>query len=94
MASYDEILETHRIGWRYHRKQVAKARQKLMFQSQILLHLDKYQSIAPFYFPALEPTETQWKHILSLCPAGVLKTLLIPLYYAIFGKSAKHFESG
>ncbi len=40
-----------------------------MFQSQILLHLDKYQSIAPFYFPALEPTETQWKHILSLCPA-------------------------
>ncbi|NHX33091.1 FUSC family protein, partial [Escherichia coli] len=46
MTSYEEILETNRIGWHYHRKQVAKARQKLMFQSQILLHLDKYQSIA------------------------------------------------
>lgn len=89
MASYEEILETHRIGWRYHRKQVAKARQKLMFQSQILLHLDKYQPIAPFYFPAQEPTDTQWKHILSLCPNGVLKMLLVPLYYATFGKSIK-----
>ncbi|MEW2739144.1 FUSC family protein [Providencia sp. PROV130] len=89
MTSYEEILETNRIGWHYHRKQVAKARQKLMIQSQILLHLDKYQSIAPFYFPAQEPTDTQWKHILSLCPNGVLKMLLVPLYYATFGKSIK-----
>ncbi|MEQ5204088.1 FUSC family protein [Providencia rettgeri] len=92
MTSYEEILETNRIGWHYHRKQVAKARQKLMFQSQILLHLDKYQSIAPFYFPAQEPTNTQWKHILSLCPNGVLKTLLVPLYYATFGTSIKRIN--
>ncbi|HHE6471055.1 TPA: FUSC family protein [Providencia rettgeri] len=89
MTSYEEILETNRIGWHYHRKQVAKARQKLIFQSQILLHLDKYQSVAPFYFPAQEPTDTEWKYILSLCPNGVLKTLLVPLYYATLGKSIK-----
>ncbi|MEY0662683.1 FUSC family protein [Providencia rettgeri] len=89
MTSYEEILETNRIGWHYHRKQVAKARQKLMFQSQILLHLDKYQSIAPFYFPAQEPADKEWKYILSLCPNGVLKMLLVPFYYATLGKSIK-----
>lgn len=89
MASYEEMLEANRIGWRYHRKQVAKARQKLISQSQILLHLDKYQTIAPFYFPAQEPTSTQWKQLLSLCPNGILKTLLIPLYYATQEKSIK-----
>ncbi|EML0363406.1 FUSC family protein [Providencia rettgeri] len=89
MTSYEEILETNRIGCHYHRKQVAKARQKLMFQSQILLHLDKYQSIAPFYFPAQEPADKEWKYILSLCPNGVLKMLLVPFYYATLGKSIK-----
>ncbi|HDN2513437.1 TPA: FUSC family protein [Providencia rettgeri] len=89
MASYEEILEANRIGWRYHRKQVAKARQKLISQSQILLHLEQCQSLPSFYFPPQEPTSTQWKHILSLCPNGILKTLLIPLYYATLGKSIK-----
>ncbi|MFD1093022.1 FUSC family protein [Providencia vermicola] len=89
MASYEEILEANRIGWRYHRKQVAKARQKLIFQSQILLHLEQFQSMPPFYFPSQEPTDRQWKHLLSLCPNGVLKLLLIPLYYAALGKSTK-----
>ncbi|HGN1706449.1 TPA: FUSC family protein [Providencia rettgeri] len=89
MASYEDILEANRIGWRYHRKQVAKARQKLIFQSQILLHLEQFHSMPSFYFPSQEPTDTQWKHILFLCPNGVLKTLLIPLYYAALGKSIK-----
>lgn len=89
MASYEDILEANRIGWRYHRKQVAKARQKLISQSQILLHLEQFQSMPPFYFPSQEPTDTQWKHLLSLCPNGVLKMLLIPLYYATLGKSTK-----
>ncbi|USR65172.1 FUSC family protein [Providencia stuartii] len=89
MTSYEDILEANRIGWRYHRKQVAKARQKLIFQSQILLHLEQFQSMPPFYFPSQEPTDRQWKHLLSLCPNGVLKMLLIPLYYATLGKSTK-----
>lgn len=89
MVSYEDILEANRIGWRYHRKQVAKARQKLISQSQILLHLEQFQSMPSFYFPSQEPTDTQWKHILSLCPNGALKTLLIPLYYAMLGKSIK-----
>lgn len=89
MTSYEDILEANRIGWRYHRKQVAKARQKLIFQSQILLHLEQFQSMPPFYFPSQEPTDRQWKHLLSLCPTGVLKMLLIPLYYAALGKSTK-----
>lgn len=92
MASYEDVLEANRIGWRYHRKQVAKARQKLIFQSQILLHLAQFQSLPSFYFPPQEPTETQWKHILSLCPNGILKTLLIPLYYATLGTSIKRIS--
>ncbi|MEQ4693728.1 FUSC family protein [Providencia manganoxydans] len=92
MTSYEEMLEANRIGWRYHRKQVAKARQKLISQSQILLHLDNYLTIAPFYFPPQEPTNTQWKQILSLCPNGLLKTLLIPLYYVTQEKSIKRIK--
>ncbi|WP_369309461.1 FUSC family protein [Providencia rettgeri] len=89
MASYEDLLEANRIGWHHHRKAVAKARQTLISQSQILLHIDKYSAIAPFYFPDQEPTTRQWKHLLSLCPSGTLKTLLIPLYYATQGKSIK-----
>ncbi|MEQ5205243.1 FUSC family protein, partial [Providencia rettgeri] len=89
MAAYDEQLEANRIGWRYHRKQVVKARQQLLAQSQILLQLDTFKGIAAFPFPATQPTELQWKHILSLCPNGVLKNLLIPLFYVSKGLAIK-----
>lgn len=89
MATYDEQLEANRIGWRYHRKQVVKARQQLLAQSQILLQLDKFKEVAAFPFPATQPTESQWKHILSLCPNGILKNLLIPLFYVSKGLSIK-----
>ncbi|HHR6053533.1 TPA: FUSC family protein [Providencia alcalifaciens] len=89
MTTYDEQLEANRIGWRYHRKQVAKARQQLFFQSQILLQLEHVKNIAAFPFPKIQPTEQQWKHILSVCPNGVLKNLLIPLFYVSKGVSIK-----
>lgn len=73
IASYDEQLEANRIGWRYHRKQVTQARQRLIAQSQILLHLTQFKSIAAFPFPDQEPSEREWKHLLSLCPNGPLK---------------------
>ncbi|EML1937624.1 FUSC family protein [Providencia sp. 21OH12SH02B-Prov] len=89
IASYDELLEANRIGWRYHRKQVVQARQRLIAQSQILLHLAQFRSIAAFPFPEHEPSEKEWKHLLFLCPNGPLKSLLITLYYAIKGTSIK-----
>lgn len=89
IASYDEQLEANRIGWRYHRKQVTQARQRLIAQSQILLHLTQFKSIAAFPFPDQEPSEREWKHLLSLCPNGPLKNLLVTLYYAIKGTSIK-----
>lgn len=89
MVTYDEQLEANRIGWCYHRKQVVKARQQLFAQSQILLQIDKFKGGTAFPFPAIQPTESQWKHILSLCPNGVLKNLLIPLFYVSKGLSIK-----
>lgn len=92
IAHYDELLEANRIGWHSHRKQVVKARQQLIAQCQILLHLQQYQEIAAFPFPEKAPTDQQWKHLLSLCPNGLLKTQLIALYYAVKGTAIKRIS--